>query len=82
MSATQATLLAHLLFEGHTNNHDSHKCAICQQLLVVTKNQIVEKQATIGQALLCEQSLVFRIEIIYSVSTIHILGPRAPPAVS
>jgi hypothetical protein len=80
--ATQAILFAHLLFEEHSNNHDSHKCAICQQLLVVTKNQIVEKQTTISQALLCEQSLVFRTETIHSPSTFHILGPRAPPAVS
>jgi hypothetical protein len=82
MFATQATLFAHLLCAEHSNNHDSQKCQFCQQLLVVTKNQIAEKQTTISQALLCEGSLIIYVEIIPATSTFHILGPRAPPVVS
>jgi hypothetical protein len=79
--ATQAFLYIHLLYEEHHPEHDSHECPICQQLLALPHSITVEEQTTIGQAPLCEWSLIFHVEATPAISTFHTLGPRAPPYV-
>lgn len=80
--ATQALLFIHLSCEEHHAGHDSHECPICQQLLSLPHNTTVEEQTAISQHPVCEQSLVFHIEVAPAVSMPGLLGPRAPPVVS
>jgi hypothetical protein len=80
--ATQAILFAHLLLEGHQHEHDSQNCPVCRQLLSLPHGTTVEKQTAISQYSVCEQSLIFHIEVAPAISIPGLLGPRAPPAVS
>jgi hypothetical protein len=80
--ATQALLFAHLLCEEHHAGHDSQKCEICQQLLTSSRSTTAEEQPVINQYLVCEQSLIFHIEVASAISLPGLLGPRAPPVVS
>jgi hypothetical protein len=80
--ATQAILFAHLLLEGHQHHqeHDSHHCSLCQQLLSLSHSTMIEKQTVISQHLICEQSSIFHIEVAPAISSVRISNPRAPPA--
>jgi hypothetical protein len=80
--ATQALLFIHLLCEEHHAGHDSHECPVCQQLLSLSHSTTVEEQTAISQYPVCEQSLIFHIEVAPAISIPGILGPRAPPVVS
>ncbi len=80
--ATQALLFIHLLCEEHHAGHDEHECPICQQLLALPHSITVEEQTVISQYSVCEQGLIFHIEVMRAISVPGILGPRAPPVVS
>jgi hypothetical protein len=80
--ATQTLLFIHLLCEEHHAGHDSHECLVCQQLLSLPHSTTVEKQTAISQHPVCEQSLIFHIEVASAISIPGLLGPRAPPVVS
>ncbi|MGB7580998.1 MAG: hypothetical protein WBL85_00935 [Sedimentisphaerales bacterium] len=80
--ATQALLFIHLLCEEHHAGHDEHECPICQQLLSLPHSITVEEQTVISQYPVCEQSLIFHIEVAPAISMPGLLGPRAPPVVS
>jgi len=80
--ATQALLFIHLLCEEHHAGHDSHECPVCQQLLSLPHSTTVEEQTAISQYPVCEQSLIFHIEVAPAISILGFLGPRAPPVVS
>jgi hypothetical protein len=80
--ATQAMLFAHLLCEEHHSEHNSHECPVCQQLLSLPHSTTVEEQTAISQYPVCEQSLIFHIEVTPAISIPGFLGPRAPPVVS
>ena len=80
--ATQALLFIHLLCEEHHAGHDSHECPVCQQLLTLPHSTTVEKQTAISQYPVCEQRLIFNIEVAPAISMPGLLGPRAPPVVS
>jgi hypothetical protein len=79
--ATQAMLLAHLLCEEHHSEHNSHECPVCQQLFSLPHSTTVEEQTAISQYPVCEQSLIFHIEVAPTISILGLLGPRAPPFV-
>jgi hypothetical protein len=80
--ATQALLFIHLLCEEHHAGHDSHECLVCQQLLSLPHSTTVEKQTAISQYPVCEQRLIFHVEVAPAISIPGLLGPRAPPVVS
>ena len=80
--ATQVMLFAHLLCEEHHSEHNSHECPVCQQLLSLPHSTTVEEQTAIIQYPVCEQSLIFHIEVAPAISIPGLLGPRAPPVVS
>ena len=80
--ATQAMLFAHILAEKHNYHHDSHECPVCQQLLSLPHSTTVEEQTAISQHPVCEQSLIFHIEVTPAISMPGLLGPRAPPVIS
>ena len=80
--ATQALLFIHLLCEEHHAGHDSHECPICQQLLSLPHSITVEEQTAIIQYPVCEQSLIFHIEVAFAISIPGLSDSRAPPVVS
>lgn len=80
--ATQAVLFAHLSGEKHNSEHNSHECPVCQQLLSLPHSTTVEEQTVISQYSVCEQSLIFHIEVAHAISIPGLLDPRAPPIVS
>jgi hypothetical protein len=80
--ATQAMLFIHLLCEEHHAGHDSHECTICQHLLSLPHSTTVEEQTAVSQHPVCEQNLIFHIEVAPAISIPGLLGPRAPPVVS
>ena len=80
--ATQALLFIHLLCEEHHAGHDEHECPICQQLLALPHSITVEEQTEISQHPVCEQSLIFHIEVAPAISIPGPLGSRAPPVIS
>jgi hypothetical protein len=79
--ATQALLFIHLLCEEHHAGHNSHECFVCQQLLASSRSVTVEEQTTISQYPVCEQSLIFHIEVAPAISTPGLSDSRAPPVV-
>jgi hypothetical protein len=80
--ATQALLFIHLSCEEHHAGHDSHECLVCQQLLSLPHSTTVEEQTAISQHPVCEQNLIFHIEVAPAISIPGLLGPRAPPVAS
>ena len=80
--ATQALMFIHLLCEEHHPEHDSHECPVCQQLLSLPHSITVEEPTLINQYPVCEQRLVFHIEVAYAISITGLPDSRAPPSVS
>ena len=80
--ATQALLFIHLLCEEHHAGHDSHECPVCQQLLSLPHSTTIEEQIVISQYPVCEQDLIFHIEVAPAISIPGLSDSRAPPVAS
>ncbi|HNS20459.1 MAG TPA: hypothetical protein PKH24_08160 [Sedimentisphaerales bacterium] len=80
VATTSGLLLTlHLLSVDHSADHDSHDCAICQQLLIVSKNA-----AIVASVELTHDTPVFRTDLPAMAEPvgIHQLQaslPRGPP---
>lgn len=67
-------LTVHLLIAGHSGDHDSHDCSICQQLAVVSK-----KIATAPAAESVHTCGVFLTDVPESAEHVETRYPRTSP---
>ncbi|MEN6423766.1 MAG: hypothetical protein ABFE13_00275 [Phycisphaerales bacterium] len=67
-------LTVHLLIAGHSSDHDSHDCSICQQFAVVSK-----KIATAPAAESVHASGVFLTDVPESTEYVETRYPRTSP---
>ena len=76
---TGITIQLHLLSQNHLPDHDSDKCPICKQLLIIAGKFIVEPETDVHYSNPLGSDIVFHSQFFVLPLQFEPFTPRPPP---